>query len=541
MGGNGKFRWKSLFHHRRSLSNSRVESKEPPKEFICPVSGSLMADPVVVSSGQTFEGVSAQVCRNLGFSPVLEDGSKPDFSTVIPNLAMKTTILHWCEKSGARNPLPPDYSSVERIVGALMEKEKPQAGIRDSSDRDLLAGVSDLPPVNFSHAATELGHRPERFYTSSSEESVIVGGSPGTPLPFTTRPACYSSSSSSCEIVENDALIQTLGPNSSISQEEKELLSKLMSPDVFKQEEGVISLRNITRADEKIRVSLCTPRILSSLRPLITSRYSTVQINAVASLVNLSLEKPNKLKIARSGLVPNLIDALKGGHGEAQEHAAGALFSLALEDENRMTIGVLGALPPLLYALRSESDRTRDDSALCLYNLTMIQSNRVKLVKLGAVTTLLSMMKSRNSTNRLLLILCNIAVCQEGRSAMLDADAVGLLVGMLRQKELDSDSTRENCVAALYALSYGSMRFKGLAKEAGAMEVLREIAERGSERAREKAKKILERMRTRGRFDEDDEEDDNGGESSFERVGLSSTRYRIGGGRNPSSANTTPF
>ncbi|KAG6587493.1 U-box domain-containing protein 38, partial [Cucurbita argyrosperma subsp. argyrosperma] len=552
MGGNGKFRWKSIFSHRRSSSSFRVESKEPPNEFICPVSGSLMADPVVVSSGQTFERVSTQVCRSLGFSPVLEDGSTPDFSTVIPNLAMKKTILHWCEESGVRNSQAPDYDSVEKIVRALMEekdKEKPQVGIRDSSDRDLLAGVSDLPPVNFSHAVTELGHRPERYYTSSSEESVIVGGSPGTPLPFTTRPGCYSSSSSSCEVVENEALIQTLGPNSSISQDEKELLSKLTSPDVFKQEEGVISLRKITKENEKIRVSLCTPRILLSLRPLITSRYSAVQINALASLVNLSLEKLNKQKIARSGLVPNLIDALKGGHAEAQEHAAGALFSLALEDENRMTIGVLGALPPLLYALRSNSEITRKDSALCLYNLTMIQSNRVKLIKLGAVTTLLSMVKSGSSMNWLLLILCNIAVCQEGRSAMLDANAVGLLVGMLREKELYSKSTRENCVAALYALSYGSMRFKGLAKEAGAMEVLREIAERGSDRAREKAKKILERMKMRGTFNEDDddeeeeeeEEDANGGESSFERGGLRLSRYRNGGGRSPRSANTTPF
>ncbi|KAA0057894.1 U-box domain-containing protein 38 [Cucumis melo var. makuwa] len=537
MGGNGKSRWKFLFPHRR---NSRLQSNDPPKEFLCPVSGSLMADPVVVSSGQTFERVSAQVCRNLGFSPVLDDGSKPDFTTVIPNLAMKKTILHWCEKSGARNLQPPDYTSVESLVTALMEKEKPQGGIGDSSDRDLLEGVSDLPPVDFSHAATEYGHRPERFYTSSSEESVVVGGSPG---PFTTRPACYYSfSSSSSETVENEALIQTLGPNSSISEDEKNFLTKLESPDVFQQEEGVVSLRKITKADENIRVSLCTPRILFSLHRLIKSRYPKVQINAVASLVNLSLEKPNKLKIARSGLVPDLIDVLKGGHSEAQEHAAGALFSLALEDENRMAIGVLGALPPLLYALRSESERTRDDSALCLYNLTMIQSNRVKLVKLGAVTTLLSMVKSRNSTNRLLLILCNMAVCQEGRSAMLDANAVELLVGMLREKELNSESTRENCVAALYALSYGSMRFKGLAKEAGAMEVLREIVERGSERAREKAKKILERMRTRGRFDEDDDDDDNpDGESGFERGGLSSTRYPIGGGRFPSSANTVPF
>ncbi|MCI97074.1 U-box domain-containing protein 38-like, partial [Trifolium medium] len=66
---------------------------------------------------------------------------------------------------------------------------------------------------------------------------------------------------------------------------------------------------------------------------------------------------------------------------------------------------------------------------------------------------------------------------------------------MLRGNELDSEATRENCVAALYALSHGSLRFKGLAKEAKAVEVLRVIEETGTERAREKAKRVLQKMR----------------------------------------------
>ncbi|CAJ2651919.1 U-box domain-containing protein 38-like [Trifolium pratense] len=532
MGGNGKHRWKISFH-RSSTHPSR--NSQPPKEFICPITASLMSDPVVVTSGQTFERLAVEISTELKFSPILDDGTRPDFSTIIPNLAIKTTITNWCDKSRTQYPPTPDYTTVEKLIkeamaAAAAEKEEP---IR-VSEKELLNAVADNPPVIFSHAATELGPRVNRFNSgSSSEESVIIGESPGTPLPFTLRPTCFSPSSSSSFEIE------VQNPNvSSPSEEEETLLKKLKSNEVFEQEQGVITLRSITRNREEARASLCTSRILAILRSLIPSRYVVVQVNAIASLVNLSLQKSNKMRIVRSGFVPLLIDVLKGGSSESQEHAAGALFSLALDDDNKMAIGVLGALQPLMHALRSDSERTRHDSALALYHLTLVQSNRFKLVKLGVVPTLLSMLMTGTMASRVLLILCNLAMSVEGRTAMLDANAVECMVNLLRGNELDSEATRENCVAALYALSHGSLRFKGLAKEAKAVEVLRVIEETGTERAREKAKRVLQKMRG---FEDGDDEDDSGFDSLFESSGLTRTRYRGAGARNNNLVNSTTF
>ncbi|GAU28703.1 hypothetical protein TSUD_216100 [Trifolium subterraneum] len=529
MGGNGKHRWKISFH--RSSSHSSRNS-QPPKEFLCPITGSLMSDPVVVTSGQTFERLAVEISTELKFIPKLEDGTRPDFSTIIPNLAIKTTITNWCDKSRTQYPPAPDYTTVEKLIreamaAAAAEKEK------EDPIKELLNAVADNPPVIFSHAATELGPRVNRFNSgSSSEESVIIGESPGTPLPFTLRPTCFSPSSSSSFEIE------VQNPNVPPSEEEETLLKKMKSNEVFEQEQGVITLRSITRSREEARVSLCTSRILAILRSLIASRYVVVQVNAIASLVNLSLEKSNKMRIVRSGFVPFLIDVLKGGSSESQEHAAGALFSLALDDDNKMAIGVLGALQPLMHALRSDSERTRHDSALALYHLTLVQSNRVKLVKLGVVPTLLSMVMTGTMASRVLLILCNLAMSVEGRTAMLDANAVECMVSLLRGNELDSEATRENCVAALYALSHGSLRFKGLAKEAKAVEVLRVIEETGTERAREKAKRVLQKMRG---FEDGDDEDDSGFDSLFESSGLTRTRYRGAGARNNNLVNSTTF
>ncbi|KAJ0834370.1 putative U box domain, armadillo-like helical protein [Helianthus annuus] len=420
------------------------------------------------------------------------DGSKPDFSTVIPNLALKKAIRNWCQSTGADLPCDaPDYSSVNDSVTKLMLKSSECDGdVRFRvSERDLIAKMAEKPAVVLTHAQTQLNPRSvyhNRFYSSSSEESVIANVPDTPPLPLVTRPLCYSSS-----------------PSASTSSEEQ----------------AVILLRKVTRTDEEARVSLCTPRLLAALRQCVSSKYVVVQTNAVAALVNLSLEKTNKLKIVRSGIVPPLIEVFKSGCSESQEHAAGALFSLSLEEENKTAIGVLGALQPLLHALRSDSERTRQDSALALYHLSLVQSNRVKLVKLGAVSTLLTLLET-GLAGRVLLVLCNLAASSEGKSAMLDSNAIECLFQKLRNEKEDSnESTRENCVACLYSLSIGSMRFKGLARAARATEVLRVVEETGSERAREKAKRMLMMLRER------DDEEGRDWDALLEG-GMTQSRYR---------------
>uniref|UniRef100_A0A7N0T1L6 Uncharacterized protein n=1 Tax=Kalanchoe fedtschenkoi TaxID=63787 RepID=A0A7N0T1L6_KALFE len=89
-----------------------------------------------------------------------------------------------------------------------------------------------------------------------------------------------------------------------------------------------------------------------------------------------------------------------------------------------------------------------------------------------------------------MLILRNMAACPDGRAAMLDAGAVGLLVSVLGESNSDSMSTQERCISVLYGLSHGGLRFKILAKEAGAVRKLEEFS--GSERAENTVRGIME-------------------------------------------------
>lgn len=421
-----------------------------------------MFDPVVISSGQTYERTSAQVCRDLSFSPSLPDGSFPDFKALIPNLALKSTIIAWCHTVGIIPPAAPDYYSLQNKVRTLIDHHA-------------------TTPATVRHAPYVMNRNVSSSYSCSSDESVIANVT-----------VTSSSSINSVEVLYDETVSNA---NSSEEEEASLILRKLRSFDVMDHKQALMKLREMTRTNEEARVSLCTQPMLFAVRLALFSKFAGVQTNAAAAIVNLSLEKVNKVKIVRSGIVPPLIDVLKGGFFEAQEHAAGALFSLAVEDDNRTAIGVLGALEPLLHALRSESERTRNDSALALYNLSLIQSNRVKMIKLGAVTILLSLLENDDVAGRVLLVLCNMARCVEGKSIMLHHNAVESLVEMLRR--VDSESTRENCLAALYSLSQGNMRFRSLAMECGAGEVLTEVLNKVSQLGREKVRVMLSVLRGR--------------------------------------------
>ncbi|KAF5765987.1 putative U box domain, armadillo-like helical, Zinc finger, RING/FYVE/PHD-type [Helianthus annuus] len=458
--GTSKHKWRFTLLR----SPSHLKKPTPPPEFICPISNTLMADPVIVSSGQTFERNCVLACISLSFKPPTLPTL--DFTTIIPNLALKSAIINWCKThSYFPFPQPVDIRSGLSIVKTL---------INGSPDSPNCSNYREI--------------RLSSLTSSASEDSVVAAAcahaaaATTAPIPF-----CYSSSSSS-EIDNSN------NNSNDVGEEDEDIFCKLRSGLNSDQEDAVVSLRNLTRTKQDARVQYCTPRVLSTLRHLIVSRCLSVQVNAVAALVNLSLEDVNKVKIVRSGIVPPLIDVLRGGFVEAQEHAAGALFSLALDDDNKTAIGVLGALPPLLHVLRVGSERCRHDSALALYHLSLVQSNRSKLVKLGSVQLFLNMVKSGHMTGRVMLVLCNLAGSVEGRAAMLDGGAVECLLGMLCRSEFDSESTRESCLGALYGLSQGGLRFKGLAKEAGAEELLTKEQEMGSERCKEKAGKILEVM-----------------------------------------------
>ncbi len=496
------------------------ESKEQvPEEFVCPISQSLMADPVIVASGYSFERQCIQRWFQLGNRHCFKSGMILESGTLTPNLQLHSMILGWCDKHKVSRPQPPTAELAWQLVeaSAVRAAPAPSEVPRHDSDLERPGFSGDGRPDPFHHhddddddddddksggssrsaqlsSGRDGGNQQqvEQEYSESSaptsttrdqdallwkrREQVTSSGefnkssefrgsnlqsssynhpnsgewpaSPlqsryvhsasahvlrgqmensdgrrdGIPLPLATTPSSYG--------------ISEAGEYGAAEGIEGELLYKLHHQHAVEQEEGAAEIRMLTRnTDPSVdyRATLCTPAVLEALLSLMQSRYSGVQSNAVAAIMNLSLSNDNKMKIARAGAIPVLIEVLKTQCDAAQEHATGALFSLALSDENKMAIGVLGAIPPLIHVLRVGSQGARCDAAMALYQLSFAQINRGKLIKAGAVGILLRLLQEEGSdlVSRALLILSNLAMIPDGRSAICEGNGISVLVSLI--------------------------------------------------------------------------------------------------------------
>ncbi|MQL74101.1 hypothetical protein Taro_006475 [Colocasia esculenta] len=481
MGNGGKPRWKlsSLYH--RSPAAIPTVSPELLAEFVCPISGRLMADPVILPSGRTFELACVQACQHLGVAPPNEGEAAltADHLPLIHNMALRAAIHNWCDARGVDRPQPVDHAAALHLVRRL-------------------SSASPAPFSSFS-SSSSANNSLQTCTSPASRASRSAASSPYLTATATAASSTFTSSSSSslditfsCECQCPPPKVAAFSRESSPVTLEEEILAGLGDPRAAEKETALLLLRSASRdGGRDNREALCTPRILAALRSALLSRHLSLQSHAAASLLNLSLYPPNRSNIVRAGAVPALVDVLKGGALDAQDHSAAALFSLSMDDDNKAALGALGALPPLLHLLSrpSGADRAQQDAAMALYHLSMAGTNRSKLVKLGAVKTLLGIATrpSQEASNTLptlaLMVLCNLAASGEARDPMMEAGAVEALVNLLRipapagPRDPAWEVRREHCVAALYWMSRGSTRFRGLATSAGAEEVLRAVVE----------------------------------------------------------------
>uniref|UniRef100_A0A0E0L9T7 RING-type E3 ubiquitin transferase n=1 Tax=Oryza punctata TaxID=4537 RepID=A0A0E0L9T7_ORYPU len=388
-----------------------------PSEFVCPISGELMADPVIVPSGETFERGCVEACVALGFTPAalppsVDLAASPP-PALIPNANLKKAISSYCDRVGLPRPLAVSPEEARSIVHRLMGVLEPGR-----------ATVFESPPPS-----------------SSSLEFAVLG----------------------------------------LTQEEV-VLVKLLDDEPSRQEGALEALKQTLRGGENgQRRALCTPRLLDGLRRLMGSAHEGVRVSAAACVVNLSLEPANRVQLVRAELVPVLVRLLSAASPELRDHAAGAVYSLSIEEKNRIPIGVLGAVPPLLHLLASsvDGDRARRDAGMALYYLSLDEMNRSRLARsAGTVPVLVSAAGDAALRRPALMVMANLAGCGEGREALIDGGAVAAVTGLMRRAAVPPGSTEEEyCLSALHGMSRGNVRFGGLARAAGADEVLRRVAE----------------------------------------------------------------
>ncbi|TVU11240.1 hypothetical protein EJB05_44813 [Eragrostis curvula] len=162
---------------RNKRQNNLLGAAIPPLELCCPMSMTLMHDPVIIATGQTYERENIERWFNEGNDTCPSTQLKLQSFTVTPNTCMKVVICNWLKDHGLEcNYLPEKYqscsvSSLNNVSAPLITKKNRDYMVDYSSSSFGLSGVcyasSPLREAEQSKASFD------RFYSNANYQLFI--------------------------------------------------------------------------------------------------------------------------------------------------------------------------------------------------------------------------------------------------------------------------------------------------------------------------------------------------------------------------------
>ncbi|XP_031487786.1 U-box domain-containing protein 39-like [Nymphaea colorata] len=480
-------------HHQSASSPAPPDDVLWPPEFLCPISARPMSDPVIVPSGQTYERncvsawlESGQTHCYINGESLLGDGHS---ASLISNRSLHSAIRRFCQSYDLPLPSPPSIEEARLCVANLL---------RPTAQPD--PNVWTLAPGSFSPldprpSAPPLEPRVIHSATNLKPDQVSAFSFPVSPRIPSGFHSDYANDDQGGDIPSR-------------------FTQRLLRHDVAEKEAAVHDLRQLTRTDLSCRSTLASDKgLLNALFELSTSRSLQAQSDSVATIVNLSLEKENKVQLVRAGALQFLLDVLRNGCSESRGHAAAAIFSLAVEEENRSVIAAIGGIPLLLELLGTGGGRdiaaAAEDAALALYYLSLHAANRIKMIHAGAVPILAR--RARRTAGvigggsasaddgvvraRCFMILYNLATLDEGRRALLGSDVLDSATEAIVGAKGAGPVVEQAVALMLLMVGKGKARLVDTGPDCSLLYELRRLASQGSGRTKEKADALLQVLR----------------------------------------------
>ncbi|KAJ1703802.1 hypothetical protein LUZ63_003581 [Rhynchospora breviuscula] len=512
-----------------------------PADFCCPLSLNLMSDPVIVSSGQTYERVFIRKWLDLGYTVCPKTRNTLAHTNLIPNYTVKQLIANWCESNDIKLPdpnklltqnfpqtlIPPSSNSIPKPNSPMNEnsnnsKMLPARGTEFNSSGLSISARDENGSTGqgMTNNAANLASRNDngllepgsgvnsvsRVSTDSdaSSEASQERATQSAPPPAQTEQgsgmAAGTAAAPRSHIMwprQSDRLVPRIVPSPSaesrpdlaeVETKVRKLIEDLKSDSVDIQRAAAMELRLLAKHNMENRIVIANCGAIAPLVGLLHSADLGTQEHAVTALLNLSINDNNKIAIASAEAIEPLIHVLQTGNPEAKENSAATLFSLSVIEENKVRIGRSGAIAPLVELLGNGTPRGKKDAATALFNLSIFHENKARIVQAGAVRHLVDLMDpAAGMVDKAVAVLANLATIPEGRNAIGQNDGIPLLVEVV---ELGSARGKENAAAALLHLCTNSNRFCSQVLQEGAVPPLVALSQSGTPRAKEKVSVI---------------------------------------------------
>ncbi|RRT54566.1 hypothetical protein B296_00046432 [Ensete ventricosum] len=308
---------------RLSSQGSGSFSLTIPKDFCCPISLDLMKDPVVVSTGQTYDRASITQWMEEGHRTCPNSGQTLTNTRLVPNRALASLISQWCASYGIPYGTPEGAGVPAEITAAACA----------------------------SRAATEVNRATSRILvqqlSAGSQESKTVAACELRLLAKTGK--------------ENRSFIAEAGAIPALCR-------LFRSSDPVAQENAVTAILNISIHDgnksQIMNEEGCLKLIVYVLRHGLTNE---ARENAAATLFSLSaVHDFKKMIVDEQGVVAALANLLMQGSSRGKKDAVMALFNLSTHPESWSRMLDMGAVSALVGALRDECVAEEAAGALAL-------------------------------------------------------------------------------------------------------------------------------------------------------------------------------
>ncbi|KAJ7961106.1 RING-type E3 ubiquitin transferase [Quillaja saponaria] len=257
----------------------------------------------------------------------------------------------------------------------------------------------------------------------------------------------------------------------------------------------VYELRGLAKSDSDSRACIGEAGAIPLLLRYLGSQNPNLQINAVTTILNLSILEANKARVMETdGALNGVIEVLRtGATWEAKANAAATIFSLSGVNSFRKRLGRKTRVSKALIDLAKNGPTcSKRDALLAILNLAGDRETVARLVEAGVVQMTMELMSGFPEEAVTILE----AVVRRGGLVAIAAayNSVRKLGALLRE---GSDRARESAAAALVTICRkgGPRLVAELAAMTGIERIIWELMATGTGRGRRKAATLLRILR----------------------------------------------
>ncbi|AED92539.1 ARM repeat superfamily protein [Arabidopsis thaliana] len=326
------------------IPESDISPVEVPKEFICTLSNTIMIEPVIIASGQTYE-------KRYITEWLKHERTCPKTKQVlshrlwIPNHLISDLITQWCLVNKYDHQKPSDELVAELFtsdIEALLQRVSSSSSVADQIE-----------------AAKELRHQTKKF---PNVRVFFVAGI-------------------------HDSITRLLSPLST--------LDEAVDSSLELQENIVTALFNLSILESNKTVIAENCLVIPLLTKSLKQGTDETRRNAAATLSSLSAIDSNKIIIGNSEAVKALIDLIEEGDLLATKEATSTVFNLCIVLENKGKVVSAGLIHAATKKIKAGSNV---DELLSLLALISTHNRAVEeMDKLGFIYDLFSILRKPSS------------------------------------------------------------------------------------------------------------------------------------------------